>query len=221
MSIQNLIDSAQSLQIDRRKVSNMQVTRSGRVKTSQLASAQPWIFRLEASPGIKYSTNRAMLEELDRLDRIIEETINIGQTNPGLAYLVDYKGEFTAAQRANITISSFDAANSIVVLNLTNTGLISNGAYLFRKGDYFQPSGGYRYPLTVTADVLRGPNVTVSVPTHRPAISQTGYTPTNQNVLFGTQCTWRVKLLVKPVYNIVPYDRIEFSETIQLVEVIL
>jgi hypothetical protein len=162
-----------------------------------------------------------MLEELDRLDRTVEEEVNFGITNPGIAYLIRYEGQLTTAQQANITISSFDSANSNIILDMTTVGLMASNTVIFRKGDYFQPSSGYRYPYTVTSDVLRGAGSTVTVPTHRPAITQSGYTPAGKAIKWGAACTWRVKLLVKPVYNIVPYDRFEFSETIQLVEVIL
>jgi hypothetical protein len=163
--------------------------------------------------GLTYSENRDLLEEIDRLDRTEESTIDIGSTNPGLNYITRYRGDATGI--ANITLSSASGANIYC-----NTALAGTGTYLYRKGDYIQPGDGYRYPYTVTADVPFVVSNIVRVPVNRPIIEQTGYTFSGKSVLSGSSVSWRVKMMKKPFYSVVPYDRIEFADNFQLVEII-
>ncbi len=74
----------------------------------------------------------------------------------------------------------------------------------------------------VTADV-NGIGVgqsNVTVPVHRGVISQDGVALTSGNVLKGKDVKWFVKMLQKPTYTIVPYRRIAFDTSFELVEVI-
>jgi hypothetical protein len=101
-----------------------------------------------------------------------------------------------------------------------NCSSISGSGFIFRKGDYIQPASSYRYPYTVTADVAYSTSSNVTIPVHRPVISQTGYTFAGKSIVVGSNVTWRVKMLKKPTYTIVPYDRIQWDSGFQLIEVI-
>jgi hypothetical protein len=219
--LQTIIDNAISINIDRRKTSGFTISRSGIVKTAQHASNVPWTFTVTMHPGLKYSTNRALTEEIDRLDRTEESNINIGSTNSGLAYITEYQGTLTVNERAAANIVA--ASNSNITLNATalRTAGATASDYLVRAGDYIQPGGGYRYPYTATADVLVGSGANVTIPVHRPVIQANAYTFVGQTLSFGSNVTWRVKMVTKPSYSVVPHDRLEFSDSFQLVEIIL
>jgi len=88
------------------------------------------------------------------------------------------------------------------------------------KGDYFQLDDGYKYPYTVTQDVLFGVGGVVSVPINRPFIAQSGYTPGGAGILVGSQVTWTVKMLAKPTYILMPNRYVGFSGDFTLIEVI-
>ena len=213
MSIQTIVNNASSLTIDRHKTSGQTISRSGIVRTAELASNIPWFFTVEMHSGLAYSTNRALTEEIDRLDRTIEEEINIGLTNTGLAYITAYQGTATLT---SATINSVSGSN--IYLNCSSIG--AGSGYLFKKGDYIQPSSSYRYPYTVTADVAYTTSSNVTIPVNRPVISQTGYTFAGKSIKVGSNVTWRVKMFRKPTYTIVPYDRIQWDSEFQLVEII-
>lgn len=217
MSLQTIVDNAMSITIDRRKVSGYTVSRSGQIKISSIASNVPWQMTIEMHSGLKYSQNRAVLEELDRIDRAITSTINIGTSNPGLAYLTKYQGDLSTSDIGNITVA---AANVLTVTLDVSSVSAGSGAYVFRKGDYFTLDGAYKYPYTVTSDVLRGAGSTLSVPINRPFITQSGYTTVGAGIEVGKDITWNMVIISKPSYSVVPYDRIAWNGAFELVEVI-
>lgn len=217
MSLQTIIDNCVSISIDRRKLAGFTVSRSGLVKISSVASNVPWQMVIDMHAGMKYSTNRNMLEELDRIDRVQTTTINIGATNPGLAYLTEYQGDLSAGQINTITI---DSANVLTVTMNVSSVSASASSYVFRKGDYWMPTGVYKYPYTVTADVQRGTGSTISVPINRPFIDQAGYTEVGAGIDVGKNVTWNMLMAKKPSYAVVPHDRIAWDGAFELVEVI-
>ena len=213
MSIQTFLDRATFLTVDKRKVSAQTITRSGQVKTAEVASANPYRFAFGVTAGYKYSDNRAALEELDSLDITEEEEIDIGATNTNLSYLTAYQGDSSGIGSCTITGYS---GNSLI-LNCTNAG---SGTFLFKKGDYIQPSGAYRYPYQVTADVAHTTSNPVTIPISRPFIEQSGYVVNGATFLVGTNVRWHVKMVNKPSYTILPYDRFSLDNDIEVVEII-
>jgi len=214
MSIQTIVDNAVSITIDRHKTSGQTISRSGVLRTAEVAANIPWYFTVQMHSGLTYSDNRGLVEEIDRLDRTVEEEIDIGSNNTRLAYLTSYQGD--ASGITSTTIANVSGSN--IYLNCSSAG---SGTYLFRKGDYIQPSGGYRYPYTVTADVPFSTSSNVTIPVNRPVITQNLYSFPGKSIVVGSNVSWRVKMLKKPYYSIIPYDRLEFSDSFQLVEVIV
>lgn len=217
MSLQTIVDNCVSITIERRKVAGYTVSRSGLVKVSSIASNVPWQMIIDMHAGMQYSTNRAMIEELDKIDRVQTTTINVGSTNPNIAYITEYQGDLSAGQISSITIANANVLN--VTMNVSSVAA-SSSSYVFRKGDYWMPTGAYKYPYTVTADVTRGSGSTITVPINRPFIDQTGYTEVGAGIKVGKDVTWNMLLIKKPSYTVVPYDRIAWDSSFELVEVI-
>ena len=219
MSIQKIIDNATFITIDKKKLAGQSISRSGVLLTSTVASAVPYVFKVGIHDGLKYSTNRDLLEEIDRLDVTIEENIDIGSTNSGMSYITAYQGDMDGG---SLSMVGSDSANLYID---ASSATATSGNVLFKKGDFVQPQGNtstYRYPYQVTSDV-NGIGVgqsNVTVPVHRAVISQDGVALTSGGVLKGSDVTWNVKMTTKPSYSIVPYDRIEFDNDFELVEVI-
>ena len=219
MGIQTIIDGAVTIDIMRSKVATSTVSRSGRYKTGQLVSNQPFQFNAQYRPQNDYANSRSLLEEIDRLDVIYSEAIDIGATNTNLSWITAYQGDLSASDLGNITTTSTYSGQTMDLDISAVTGGTA-ASYVFKKGDYIQFAAGYRYPYTVTADVQKGSGTTVTVSFNRPIIEQSGYTITGQNILAGSNVTWTVKMLNKPSYTLIPERRVEFAGGFSFIEII-
>lgn len=218
MSLQNIINESVSLSIDKRKLAGQSISRSGKVKTSYVNTLRPWIFTVEVQPALDYESVRDFLEDIDTLDITGVEEVEIGVSNTGLSWLVAYRGNLTPTQIGQMGISSVSGNTFTVDVSGVVGG--SSGDYVCRKGDFIQPDTGYKYPYKVTDDVLLGSGSTVAIPVHRPIITQSGYTFSGKDLVFGTDCTWNMKLTNKPNYTVVPGRFVQFDEPVVLMEVI-
>ena len=213
MGLQTIINNATYITVDYKKTAAQSISRSGRLLTAEIASAVPFKLTVGMHDALQYSQNRALLSELGVLDITEEEEINIGSSNPGLSYVTAYQGDSSGI--TNVTCVS--ASGKTLTVNATNAG---SGTYLFKKGDFIQPGGAYRYPYIVTADVAHTTSSSVAVSIHRAFIPQSGYTVSNAALVTGVNCDFYLKMISKPSYNIVPHDRIEFSNAFEFGEVI-
>ena len=213
MSFQTIIDNATFINIDKRKTTAMSVSRSGHVKT---AERQPSVYKFTVGsvPGLKYSTNRGVLEDIDTADRVVEANISLSN-NAGMNYITAYQGGITSG---SLSMVGADGKELYV-----NASLASGSGTLFKKGDYLQPEGNtgtYRYPYQVTSDVSFSTGANVTIPVHRPVLSQDGVSITSGGVRKGTEVRFHVKAMSCPTYSIVPYDLIQFSGDFEFVEII-
>jgi hypothetical protein len=219
MSLQNIINRAGSITIDKRKVTSSVLTRSGVLRTTAFLGHQPYFFTVTFTPSLRYSANRGLLEDIDTLDRVTEETINIGSSNLGLEYITRYQGNMSAASINTITVNNVvDFGN----LYLNCSSVSAGSGFLFKKGDFIQPKGNtnaYRYTYQVTSDIAYSTSSNVAVPVHRRLFEQPGQTYIGGGIKVGKDVTWPVKMLQKPNYTILPYDRVVFDNEFQLVEV--
>ena len=213
MGLQTIIDNATFVTIDYNKVAAQSISRSGRLLTAEIASAVPFNLTVGMHNGLQYSQNRALLAELGSLDITAEEEVDIGRTNTGLNYLTAYQGDSTGI--ASVTCVS--ASGKTLTVNATNAG---SGTYLFKKGDFIQPGGAYRYPYIVTADVAHTTSSSVAVSIHRTFIPQSGYTLSSAALVTGVNCDFYFKMISKPSYSVIPHDRVVFNSDFELVEVI-
>ena len=214
MSLQTIVDNATFATIYRKKIAGQSISRSGRLLTSEVVSAVPYQFTVGMHGGLQYSTNRGLTEDLNALDVTEESSIDIGTTNTGLAYITAYQGDIAQAELDKITVTS--ASNTSLVLNTTAA---SGSGNVFEKGDYVQLASGYRYPYQVTADVAWHIS-TITVPLSRPFIPQDSYTVSTKNIVVGSAVTWKVKLVRKPRYSVIPGDLLEFDTDFEFVEFI-
>lgn len=219
MSLQSIINSAGSISIDKRKVTSSVLTRSGVLRTTAFLGHQPYFFTINFTPSLKYSENRDLLEDIDTLDRTTEEVINIGSSNLNLQYITRYQGNMSAGGINTITVNNVaDFGN--LYLNCSSIG--AGSGFLFKKGDFIQPKGNtnvYRYTYQVTSDVAYSTGANVRIPVHRRLFEQPGQTYIGGGIKVGKDVTWPVKMLQKPNYTILPYDRVVFDGEFQLVEV--
>jgi hypothetical protein len=223
MGLQTIINKCDSITIDRRRVVGVQYTRSEIAKTSETPTRNPWRLNLTISAGLKYGDNRALLEELDTLDKNTPEVVSFGQAtgaSPGLAYMFAYQGVLNPSQITGIRVSSFVGNQLILNVSLITPSSVTGqaGGLIFKKGDFIQVQG-YPYPFTIRQDVVRGTADTVTLTTHRPNFISASLTGLLVNV--GNACQFNVFCPNMPTYKLSPGGQnalISFSGEFQLYE---
>jgi hypothetical protein len=220
--LQTIIDKCNGIQIDRRKMVGIQFTRNESPRTSQTPTFNPWRFILDMPSSLRYSEARALLEELDTLDRNVPQIITFGN-NPCLSWIFKYQGSLSTTQLNGITVQSF-TGDQLVLANLP---VVSSTRVLFEPNDLIQ-IGNYTFPFTSQTQVTRGTAATVTVTTNRPNII-TG-TVAGQNITVGNSCEFNMFCPNMPTYKLVPGGAvrsngvttnnalIEFSDSFNLYE---
>ena len=214
MGIQTIINSAQSIEIDRRKIVGQTISRSERLRIAERASANAFTIRVSPVARFKYSETRGLLESIQFYDRYQEQIIGFA-SNPKLNYINRYQGSCTAGQLAAMTITNF-SSSTVTVGSLPSIG---SSNYVFKAGDWIQPETS-RYPYIVVTDVLRGSTTTVQVNVHRPLITSENITVTGP-LLVGTQTTLRMVVTELPTYKIIQNNWAEFTGDFNLIERII
>lgn len=224
MTIQVIINSAQSIEFDRRRVVGQTISRSQRIKTAQRLTAQPFVLTITALARFRFNEVRYVLESIMAADRTAEQTINLA-SNPNLDYLTKYNGDLTNSQLANLTITNF-TSTTITIGGLPSIGAtdrfgntISSSSQVFEGGDWIQPINS-RYPYIVSASVNRGSGSTITATVHRSLITSEGIsvlTPLN----VGTATTMRVVVQELPTYKLIMKDWAEFTSDFVLVEKVI
>jgi hypothetical protein len=121
MSIQYIIDRAQSIEVDRKRLVGQTMSRSQRIKTAERNTAQPWRFSVSPPGVLLWNQARAAVEDIASGDRIQEYTV--GFTRPGHNFIAGYQGAYTQAQLNPITISQV-GVNTLTLTNLPANGQV-------------------------------------------------------------------------------------------------
>lgn len=214
MSLQNLINIAETLEINRQKTVGQQITRSGVVKVGETPTRNPWRFNIDVSAVKPYADARSLMETIDYYDRLNYQDISFDSSKgaaSGLSYMFNYRGDLTLTQRNALRVSSF-SGNQLVL-----TGLPSGNAsqFILRAGDVFQIDN-YPYPFSSVADVTRGSGTTVTVTTHRPNFITASVL--NASLTFGNAVQFRMIATAMPTYSIIPGRLVKINGQLQLHE---
>jgi len=211
MTIQVIFNTAQSIEIDRRKIVGQTVSRSERIRVAERASGNAFKFTVTPLARFKYSDVRGVIESIQSYDRKEEQTISLSAI-PKLNYLTQYQGSCSLAQLNAMTITNFSSA-TITIGTLPS---VSTATVLFRAGDWIQPQQS-RYPYIVSTDVLRGSTSTVEVSVHRNRITSEAVTITGP-IYVGTATTLKVIVSELPTYRLVNNNFAEFTGNFTVVE---
>jgi len=120
MSIQNIIDAAQQIEIDRRRVVAQTISRSQRIKTSERSSSQPWKFTVTPAGSMSWADSRGFMEVISLNDRVGEYSISLNN-NSRMNYITEYQGNLNSTQLGAITIQTASTA-SISITDLPDIG---------------------------------------------------------------------------------------------------
>lgn len=220
--LQTIINKCNGLTIDRRQMVGIQYTRNESPRTSNTPTYNPWRFVLDMPASLRYSEARALIEELDNLDRYTPQVVSFGD-NPCLNWIFRYQGTMSNTQINGITVQSF-TGNQLV---LTNLPVVAATRVLFEPNDLIQ-IGSYTFPFTSVTQVTRGTGATVTVTTNRPNIISTSVV--GDNITVGSSCEFYLFCPNMPTYKLVPGGAqyangvrvnnalIEFSDSFNLYE---
>ena len=213
MAIQELLDGATSLTIDKAVPTSISVSRGQKLRT-QVRAISIYKFVVGLNPGYRYdNTNtRALLTDYDLQGRITEEQVKLSNVAGG-AWIMDYQGNLSASDQ-NLTYITSHSGSTFTV-NVSNTVGASAGTVIVEAGDFIQAANA-RYPYQATATVTRGAGSTVSIPVHRDIIE----TNDGANLLYGNDVTFRVKMIEQPPYTLTPGRYVEWGGEMQLMEVL-
>lgn len=215
MSIQNIIDKAQQIEIDRRRVVGQTISRSQRLKTAERSTAQPWRFKITPPGSLPWTASRGFIQVIDANDRVGEYTISLSNT-AGMNYITAYMGELTQIQLNSLEIQAVNT-NSLTITTLPS---VSSSTVIFSQGDLIQPENS-RYPYTVAQTVVRGLSTTTSVTLHRPIITSEGISLVGQGLAVGNSCTWRVVVSGLPSYQLIPMKQVQYTGDFELIEKVI
>ena len=215
MSIQNIIDKAQQIEIDRRRMVGQTISRSQRIKTAERSTAQPWKFKITPPGSLPWTASRGFIEVIDFNDRATEYAISLNN-NSGMNYITSYLGSITQGQLNSLTIYSTGTST----ITITGMPSVSSSTVIFARGDLIQPANS-RYPYTVVSTATRGSSTTTSVTLHRPIITSEGISLTGQGLKVGNSCTWQVVVSGLPTYQLVPMQRVQYTGDFELIEKII
>lgn len=174
MALQDIIDTAVNVEINRSKLVAQNISRSGRISTASRNWANPFRFTVTPKPVWTASEYRSVFAALLDNDKYLPHGFRLNDLDPttfladlGNSWMVNYQGGADVSTNDNV-LDSYQATSqtsgAMICLTNVNSTTITAGTYLVKEGDYIRPSG-FRYPYIATADV--------KIPTAASAISGT------------------------------------------------
>lgn len=202
MSFQWIIDNAETISIDQKKVVGSTTTRDGTVRNVS-RGGQVWRFEVKLPDGPRWTDYRVSIAKAQALDRTTTATISLSDT--GQSWLYQYQGN--SVNYTGFVASITKGSNTIT---LTTSPTTSSG-YKFRAGDYIQlGSSGKVYQ--VAADVAYNSN---SVTLNRPVLDNTA---TGVSLRVAENCSWTVICVDFPTWTLFARDQVSWSGPFVFVE---
>jgi hypothetical protein len=196
MSFQWIIDNAESISINRKKIVGATTARDGTTRAVS-RGGQLWRFDVKLPDGPRWTDYRQFISQAEALDRTT--SANIQLNDAGHRWLIGYQGN-----SVNYTgfVASITQGSSTITL--TTSPSTPGGTYKFRAGDIIQlGSSGKVY--TVTADVVHTSN---TVTLHRPVIESSA---TGVALRVAENCVWNVICVQFPEWTLFARDQVSWS----------
>jgi len=196
MSFQYVIDYAESISINRKKVVASTTSRDGTVR-SVSRGGQVWRFDVKLPDGMRWSDEwRSKISQLEALDRTSTGTFQLN--NSGLAWLSQYQGN--SVNSTGFTATIVQGSN---VIQLQQSPATASG-FKFKAGDLIQlGSSGKCY--TIAEGVSFNSN---TVTLHRPVLDASA---ANVALRVGPNCVFSVVCTEFPQWTLFARDQISWS----------
>ena len=164
MSLQQIIDTAVNIEVNRSKLVAQTLSRSGRISVASRNWANPFRFTVTPKPVWTAAEYRSVFADLLDNDRYLPHGFRLNNINPttfranlGNSWMVNYQGGADAASGGNNVMDSYQVTSAtsgaMLCLSNINSTTITAGTYLVKAGDYLRPAA-YRYPYIATTDVI-------------------------------------------------------------------
>jgi hypothetical protein len=129
--LQTIVNYCNGIDVNRRKTVGIQYTRNEIPRVSQTPTRNPWHLTLDMPNRFRYSQARALMEQLDTLDRITPQIVTFSNL-AAQSWIFKYQGAYTTGQiTSGVTVTSFVGDQ----LTLNVTGLPAGaGTVLFGEG---------------------------------------------------------------------------------------
>lgn len=213
MSFQWIIDKAETISINRKKIVAQTTARDGTTRAVS-RGGQVWTFDVKLPDGISWTELRPLITAAESLDRV--STANISINDVGHRWLSGYLGTPTTIP-TTMQFRTVSGENSQVELYsgyFPPSVSISVGQKLLGAGDFVQlGTNGYVY--TVTEDVIYDNTVFPRVKLHRPLLSTTF----SSNVMrVGPNVSWNVICTGFPEWTLFARDQVSWSGSFTFAE---
>jgi hypothetical protein len=160
MALQDIIDTAPNIEVNRSKLVAQTVSRSGRISTASRNWANPFRFTVTPKPVWSYTEYQSIFEPIFNNDRYLPSRINLTNYSPttgaliatGMAWLTEYQGQLDSTDDGtldSVTASSAQGTRIIITLG----GSPTPGDYIYKQGDYTRLAQNI-YPYIVTDDII-------------------------------------------------------------------
>jgi hypothetical protein len=208
MSFQWIIDNAESISIESKKIVASTTARDGTTRAVS-RGGQTWRIEVKLPDGISWTQLRQYITQAETLDRTTNS--NIQFNNAGHSWFIRYQGDHAnlTAYGGGVAIASITRNSPTITLTTSQT--LSSG-FKFRVGDYIQLSNTGYNVYRVIADVPFNSN-TVTV--HRPVLEPTA---NNVYIRVGQNCVWRVICTQFPSWTLFARDQISWNGPFVFVE---
>jgi hypothetical protein len=196
--LQTIVNYCNGIDVNRRKTVGIQYTRNEIPRVSQTPTRNPWHLTLDMPNRFRYSQARALMEQLDTLDRITPQIVTFSNL-AAQSWIFKYQGAMTSGQLATIAVTSF--VGDQLTLNVSGITAATT-AVIFEPNDLIQIGGlnEHPYPFTSTTQILRGSGSTVVVTTSRPNIISASVT--GEGIIVGNNCQFNMFCPNMPTYKL-------------------
>jgi len=103
--LQQIIDTAQSIEINRPRMVSQMVTRSGRVRTAERTALTPFQMIVTPQAYSRWEDVRDLVEGITVVDRNLNTWVKLSNTT-GMNYITEYRGELTDTQVNALRVAS-------------------------------------------------------------------------------------------------------------------
>lgn len=216
--LQTIIDLASTINVNRRKVVGVQITRNEIPRTSLTPTRLPWQFTVEVPAAYRWQEYRTFIETMDYLDRYQPQTITFNNTC--LDWMFAYQGSASNVELDALHVYTFSGTE----LRLTNVTTKSGSFVWFQPNDLIQ-IGANPYPFTVVGTYDPSTHATTIGPVYGSATPGTDlYIKVNRENFFSTsvtgagvtvgpECQFNVFCPNMPTYKLVPGGYQNYSGT--------
>jgi hypothetical protein len=161
--IQDIIDSAVNIDINRSKLIAQTLSRSGRISTASRNWANPYRITVSPRPVWEYNDVRTMLEVIYRNDRYVTSTISLGYYIPsqGTSYTPSFAGYIAGNV---LTVTSLTSGNIRVGDIISGTG-IAAGTQITGRISGWNANGIFQVSISQTVGSSGSPVAITGVST--------------------------------------------------------